>query len=284
MFIKQKEVNIKMKRYLTMDIFMGFLAMQNPYVFDVKKEYLKYHKICKEKYGDLLQSIIPYEDLDHAEILLNPLLELVIKHGELVKNQNNHLIESTKINGLLKLINHVYELKPEYWKDDEKNDINITHISEVIDLLEKRYGYQLSLEHKKMVEDSNQIIIIPSRYMGVQLGFNSVLNHLILLVGAEEKVDEILIDNDVYVKCMAALGDKRRMKIMQKLLFQQQSIEGIELAKILGITAATVSHHLNVLRQAGLVSRAQSGKVVSYTPERARLKKMIDFLQLLTKE
>ena len=61
-----------------------------------------------------------------------------------------------------------------------------------------------------------------------------------------------------FVTFFKALGDENRLKIVGLLAHKPHSVE--ELAANLGITSATVSHHLHRLQQAGLVQ----GRVQQY--------------------
>jgi ArsR family transcriptional regulator len=60
-----------------------------------------------------------------------------------------------------------------------------------------------------------------------------------------------------------ALGDETRQKIMALCCCRQLSVS--EIVAQLGVTQPTVSHHLKVLRDAGLVKREKRGKEVFYT-------------------
>jgi len=68
------------------------------------------------------------------------------------------------------------------------------------------------------------------------------------------------------VKCaqsLKALADPDRLKILQCL---QAGPRGVgELAELLGKELANVSHHLGVLRHAGLVETRKEGKFVIYS-------------------
>jgi predicted transcriptional regulator len=57
---------------------------------------------------------------------------------------------------------------------------------------------------------------------------------------------------DQFVTFFKALADDNRVKIVGLLAYQPYSVE--ELAAILGVTSATISHHLQKLVQADLVS------------------------------
>ncbi len=60
-----------------------------------------------------------------------------------------------------------------------------------------------------------------------------------------------------------AIGDETRQQIMALCCCRRLSVS--EIVAQLGVTQPTVSHHLKVLREAGLVKREKHGKNVYYT-------------------
>ena len=68
---------------------------------------------------------------------------------------------------------------------------------------------------------------------------------------------------------LKALADPARVKIMS-LLFSSSTGEQYtgELARVLGLTEPTVSHHLSQLRNAGLVESERRGMNVYHRPHR----------------
>jgi ArsR family transcriptional regulator len=71
------------------------------------------------------------------------------------------------------------------------------------------------------------------------------------------------------IKIFRALGDQNRLRIMKML--EQRELCVCEIRTILKLSNSTVSEHLAVLRDAGLIRDAKSGKWVNY-----RLNKCID--------
>jgi DNA-binding transcriptional ArsR family regulator len=67
---------------------------------------------------------------------------------------------------------------------------------------------------------------------------------------------------------LKALADPVRVQLMSILLAQRE--EGVctcDLAPAVGLTEATVSHHLRQLREAGLVEGTRKGTNVYYRPQ-----------------
>ena len=78
---------------------------------------------------------------------------------------------------------------------------------------------------------------------------------------------------DRFAQCFAALGEPTRLRIMQMLPRQpicEQMYNVIELAEELGLTQPTVSHHLKILSEAGLVlCRRQCNSLYFYVDQGA---------------
>ena len=71
---------------------------------------------------------------------------------------------------------------------------------------------------------------------------------------------------------LKALADPSRVRLMSILLSAPEGEAcGCDLAPALGLTDATVSHHLGQLFKAGLVTRERRGMNVWYAPDRAAL-------------
>ena len=72
---------------------------------------------------------------------------------------------------------------------------------------------------------------------------------------------------------LKALADPVRVRLMSLLLnsADDRGICTCDLAPAVGLTEATVSHHLKQLRQAGLVERTREGANVWYLPRRDSL-------------
>ena len=66
-----------------------------------------------------------------------------------------------------------------------------------------------------------------------------------------------------------AIGDETRQKIMSLCCCRQLSVS--EIVAQMGVTQPTVSHHLKVLRDAGLVSTERRGKEIYYSLNQEKL-------------
>ncbi|MBD3290388.1 metalloregulator ArsR/SmtB family transcription factor [candidate division KSB1 bacterium] len=67
---------------------------------------------------------------------------------------------------------------------------------------------------------------------------------------------------ETLVKIFKALGDKSRLRIVKML--QQRALCVCEITEILKLAPSTVSQHLSLLREAGLIIDRKDGKWVEY--------------------
>ncbi|MCX8044562.1 MAG: metalloregulator ArsR/SmtB family transcription factor [Desulfobacterota bacterium] len=65
------------------------------------------------------------------------------------------------------------------------------------------------------------------------------------------------------VKVFKALSDKNRLRILKMLQSKKMCV--CELAAALGITQPSVSKHLSILKEAGLVHDTRDGQWIDYT-------------------
>jgi ArsR family transcriptional regulator, arsenate/arsenite/antimonite-responsive transcriptional repressor len=70
---------------------------------------------------------------------------------------------------------------------------------------------------------------------------------------------------------LKALADPVRVRLMSLVLSSDQGCCTCDLAPAVGLTEATVSHHLKVLREAGLVEGTKVGTNVWYRSNREAL-------------
>jgi len=65
------------------------------------------------------------------------------------------------------------------------------------------------------------------------------------------------------VNIFKALGDKNRLRIVKML--QQRTLCVCEITAVLALAPSTVSKHLSILKQAGLITDKKEGKWVYYS-------------------
>lgn len=84
---------------------------------------------------------------------------------------------------------------------------------------------------------------------------------------------------DDLAAAFAALGQPSRLKIVRLLLSAYpKGLPVGEIQKELGIAAATLSHHLDKLRQVGVVTAEKDRQWIWYSARAEALKQLIDFL------
>ena len=87
------------------------------------------------------------------------------------------------------------------------------------------------------------------------------------------------IDLEHAAQLMAQLGNETRLRIVRLLV--EAGTEGLPVGRIqqkLGVPASTLSHHVNHLRGAGLVTQTRNGATLTCRVDFARLDAMIGFL------
>lgn len=78
---------------------------------------------------------------------------------------------------------------------------------------------------------------------------------------------------------LGALGDPVRLRIVSLLLAASEgSLCGCDLEEPLGISQPTVSHHMKVLREAGLVEGDRRGRWIHYSVVSQRLEEIAEAL------
>lgn len=84
---------------------------------------------------------------------------------------------------------------------------------------------------------------------------------------------------DAMAPVLAALADPVRLRIISMLIAAPDgSCCGCDLEEPLGLSQPTVSHHLKVLREAGLVEGNRRGRWVHYSLVPSRLTEIADAL------
>lgn len=76
---------------------------------------------------------------------------------------------------------------------------------------------------------------------------------------------------------LKALSDPTRLRLFS-IISSGEAMCACDLTEPLGVGQPTVSHHLKVLHDAGLVDREQKGKWAFYSPSGAALRELSDFL------
>jgi ArsR family transcriptional regulator len=78
-------------------------------------------------------------------------------------------------------------------------------------------------------------------------------------------------DADQLAGWFGVLADPTRLRLLSLIAAAGEACAACELVEPLGVSQPTVSHHLKVLRQAGLVESDKRGRWVYYRPVPERL-------------
>jgi ArsR family transcriptional regulator, arsenate/arsenite/antimonite-responsive transcriptional repressor len=77
-----------------------------------------------------------------------------------------------------------------------------------------------------------------------------------------------------------ALGDPARMKILSLVATADEAVCACEFAPALGLTQATVSHHLKKLTEIGLLDREQRGKWAYFSLNKDALEQLAGLIRI----
>jgi ArsR family transcriptional regulator len=84
------------------------------------------------------------------------------------------------------------------------------------------------------------------------------------------------VDDSVIVEQLRALGDPVRLAIVRELRGGTRC--ACELARVAAVSSTLLSHHLKVLREAGLVTGARRGRWIDYTLDETAVESLIEAL------
>lgn len=71
------------------------------------------------------------------------------------------------------------------------------------------------------------------------------------------------IDYSVYIKFLRALASEERLEILKALQEKEMCVSEVE--KSFYMEQSTASHHLNILKKAGIVTATRNGKQMIYS-------------------
>ena len=83
----------------------------------------------------------------------------------------------------------------------------------------------------------------------------------------------------IATEALAALSQETRLQIFRYLI--RRGPEGVaagEIGEEFGLPGATLSHHLNALRQSGLVQQTRQGRSMIYAPDFEQMNALLGFL------
>lgn len=91
------------------------------------------------------------------------------------------------------------------------------------------------------------------------------------------------LDTDALALALKALAHPVRLHLVRFLLRRGECVFG-ELPEHLGLAPSTVSQHVSVLREAGILCAQPEGRAVCYCVDRARIEEVTQSLLQLSQE
>lgn len=88
------------------------------------------------------------------------------------------------------------------------------------------------------------------------------------------------LDNKSLVKIAKALSDPTRLRLLQAIA-QAPEVACVDLFTVIAISQPTMSHHLKVLEEAGLLAVRKQGRTLMLTLLPGRLQELTDSLTQL---
>ena len=91
------------------------------------------------------------------------------------------------------------------------------------------------------------------------------------------------MDTKAVERIAKALSDKNRLLILQKIA-KQRCLGCTEMQEVVSLAQPTLSHHVKVLVDAGLVDSHKDGRNLNLYLNKETVQELIDFLAQLTQE
>jgi ArsR family transcriptional regulator len=85
------------------------------------------------------------------------------------------------------------------------------------------------------------------------------------------------MDTKVVEKVAKALSDRNRLLILQKIA-QQRCVGCYQVHEVVSLAQPSVSHHVKVLVDAGLVNSDKTGRNINLSLNKDKLQELIDYL------
>lgn len=175
-------------------------------------------------------------------------------------------------------------------------ELNMPNFHKIIDEYQKEYDKSVSslkllLENHSPAEiiakikntsfdekyTFKQYIFIPGMIMKPHRTYYFYNNDTFLLLYDDDRVNSLAKVDDELIEFMKALSDKSRFQILKELILETNNCKNLS-AKM-NLTTATVSRHLDSLRNIGVIYEERLGKNKYYKVDYKQIKKIIDDLE-----
>jgi DNA-binding transcriptional ArsR family regulator len=123
--------------------------------------------------------------------------------------------------------------------------------------------------------DTREIILVPSYFARHQLmffGYGSV-SIIYDCQLTEERKEQLETLEDEIIIVTKAVGDKTRLALL-RLIVQDPNLYGLQLSKLCGVSQPSVSRHLRILKEAGLLEERPVGNHITYEVRRDRVESL----------
>jgi len=134
---------------------------------------------------------------------------------------------------------------------------------------------KISGRPRKLFSGFSEYYIIPSYFVSPQKSMRIFSGSKIYVVFdcrvTRDKSEALLQELSAILR---VIGDKSRMEILRVLVSNKSY--GKALSDLVGISTPTVSHHLDILKQAGFIKEEKTRNIKYFYADKEKLKKVID--------
>jgi len=150
----------------------------------------------------------------------------------------------------------------------------------------EKYGDNFFTKYEIQIDISNDVIIKPSimapNYLmmkpyGIYEDKSLHINMGVCVKTINELKKEYFISDEKTISILKAMGDKSKFDILKSI--KEKEMYGAEIAKMLNLTTATVSHHMSNLYNLSLVNIITNNNKVNYTLNKESIRELISILE-----
>lgn len=199
----------------------------------------------------------------------------ILEDSELMEFfENPEKIKRDTINTYKTVFNNDFGVKLERCKD--RMEAGIQYVESFIgkDSVESVIE-KISGRPRKLFSGFKEYYIIPSYFVSPQKSMRIFSGNKIYVVFdcrvTRDKSEALLQELSTILK---VIDDKSRMEIL-RILVSNKSY-GKALSDLVGISTPTVSHHLDILKQAGFIKEEKTRNIKYFYADKEKLKKVID--------
>lgn len=116
-----------------------------------------------------------------------------------------------------------------------------------------------------------KFVFIPTKYISNKICRFNLTKHQIMLLNIRSNP---YTTKDL-IKMMKLMGDESRFRLME-LISKEKPMMGKELAEALGVSTPTISHHIEQLKEAGLINEERQKQYKYYTLQKENMRKFLE--------